>query len=44
MKVKEVKHGKVATLHLRKMEKIGIKIPTHPYEYIKRTLVHHWVD
>jgi hypothetical protein len=32
MKVKEMKNEKVATLHLRKMETIGFKISTHPYE------------
>jgi hypothetical protein len=32
MKVKEMKHGKATTLHLRKMETIGFKISTHPYE------------
>jgi hypothetical protein len=36
MKVKETKPRNFCTTK--------IKISTHPYEYIKKTSIHHWVD
>jgi hypothetical protein len=35
---------KVKETESRNFRKTKIKISTHPYEYIHRTTIHHWVD